>query len=58
MKINQCQFCDSPDIRRDRYVGVSFVIMTILTFGLTLIGIPWLPVKVMCMACGVEYLAS
>jgi len=58
MKINRCQFCDSSDVSRDRYVGTSFIVMTFLTLGMTLIGIPWLPIKVTCSSCGVEYLAS
>ena len=40
MKINECQFCDSKNVTRDRYVGTSFIVMTVLTLGLTLIGIP------------------
>ena len=58
MKINQCQFCGSPNVSRDRYVGTSFIILAFLTLGGVLLGIPWLPVKVTCKACGVEYIAS
>ena len=58
MKINQCQFCDSERIVRGRYVGASFVIPLILTLGLVIIGIPWLPVTVLCRDCGVQYIAS
>ncbi len=58
MKINQCQFCDSPLVIRSRYIGVSFWVLTVLTFGLTLIGFPWLPVQVRCRTCKVEYIAS
>lgn len=58
MKINQCQFCDSRNVSRDRYVGTSFIILAFVTFGMVLIGIPWLPVKVTCKDCGVEYIAS
>ena len=58
MKINRCQFCDSTDVRRGRYMGVSFVIMTIMSLGLTFLGFGWLPVTVHCKACGVEYIAS
>jgi hypothetical protein len=58
MKINRCQFCDGHNVSRDRYVGVSFIVLTILSAGVILLGIPWLPVKVLCRDCGVEYIAS
>ena len=58
MKINQCQFCDSDNVKRDRYVGTSFVILVFLTFGLVILGIPWLPVTVRCLDCDVQYIAG
>ena len=58
MKINQCQFCDSKDIRRGRYMGVSFVLLAISSLGFVFLGFPWLPVTVNCKGCGVEYIAS
>ncbi len=58
MKINQCQYCDSENVTRDRYVGTSFIILAFLTLGFVVVGIPWLPVKVRCRDCGVEYIAS
>jgi len=58
MKINQCQFCDSKDINRDRYVGRSFIILSFLTLGFIFLGIPWLPVTVECRNCRTMYIAS
>ncbi len=58
MKINQCHFCESSRIRRGRYVGLSFWLLLLPTWGLILIGFPWLPVTVICNDCSVEYIAS
>lgn len=58
MKINCCEYCDSPNVRRDRYVGASFLLTVILTVGMGLVLVPFLPVTVSCKDCGVEYIAS
>lgn len=58
MKINRCQFCDSPAIRRGRYFGLSFIIVCIMGLGWPLLLTWLLPVKVQCLACHIEYIAS
>lgn len=58
MKTNRCQFCDSPEVTRGRYIGVAFMILLFLTLGGVLLGFPWLAVTVTCRACGVQYIAG
>jgi hypothetical protein len=58
VKVNRCHFCDSKNIFRDRYAGLSFFLMAVLTLGIALIGIPWLPVSVHCRDCDTTYIAS
>ncbi len=58
MKINCCEYCDSGNVKRDRYIGASFIVTLVLTAGLGLIAVPFLPVTVSCRDCGAEYIAS
>ncbi len=58
MKINQCHFCDSTNVERERYTGWAFWSVLVLSLGLALILIPLLPVTVDCKDCGVMYIAG
>ncbi len=52
MLISECPFCGAHPVQLGRYIGVSWWIFLVLTIGIYVFTLPFLPVKATCGQCG------